>query len=73
MSDNFDVESDEEEESEERNRREDGFSKLKVGYLPLPPGYNKLVIPLGNISSTIYCLVSLAIKKVLDVDIANEV
>jgi len=73
LSDSSVLESNEKEESEERNRRDIGLTNSKVGYLLLPPGYNKLIIPLGNISSTIYCLVSLAIKKVLDVDIANEV
>lgn len=44
-----------------------------VGFLPLPPGYNKLVIPLGNVSKEIFVMVHLSIREVTDVDYNNGV
>lgn len=44
-----------------------------VGFLPLPPNYNKLVIPLGNVTKSIFVMVQLAIREILDVDTKNEV
>jgi hypothetical protein len=39
-----------------------------VGFLPLPPGYNRLVIPLGNVSKSIFIMFYLSIRQVIDVD-----
>ncbi|OXA44653.1 glycine receptor subunit alphaZ1 [Folsomia candida] len=44
-----------------------------VGFLPLPPGYNKLVIPLGNVSKEIFVMVHLSIREVTDVDYNNGI
>lgn len=49
----------------------DGGKTPKIGFLPLPPGYNKLVIPLGNVSKEIFVMVHLSIREILDVD-SNE-
>ena len=65
--DHDDYDDDEEEESKEVNK------KKKVGFLPLPEGYNKLVIPLGNVSKEIFVMVHLSIREILDVDSNNGV
>jgi hypothetical protein len=49
------------------------WSTVPIGFLPLPPGYNKLAIPLGNISESILVKVYLSIREVLDVDIKTGV
>lgn len=45
----------------------------QLGRLNLPDHYNKLVIPLGNVSDSIFVMVQLAIREVLDVDTKGEV
>lgn len=50
-----------------------GDPKSKIGFLPLPPGYNKLVIPLGNISKEIFVMVYLSVREIVDVDTNNGV
>lgn len=44
-----------------------------VGFLSLPPNYNRLAIPLGNVSEAIFVKVYLSIREVLNVDTENEV
>lgn len=51
----------------------ENWATVPIGALPLPPGYNKLAIPLGNISDAIFVKVYLSIREVLDVDTKNGV
>lgn len=56
-----------------KNNRISKNGSFTIGTLTIPAGYDKLVLPLGNVSPSIFVNVELGIREVLGVDTKGEV